>query len=97
MWFEVAVIQTIFAVGGILFGHWQEGTPKWRRLVKLVVITGLAVGLSHFFGRAAFWGLLGVMTLGVLVIHAWWLPKHGINGWTGEPRERYYELRGWKR
>lgn len=36
------------------------------------------------------------MTLGVLVIHAWWLPKHGINGWTGEPKDRYYALRGWK-
>jgi len=32
-----------------------------------------------------------------LVIHLWWLPKHGINGWTGEPREKYYALRGWKK
>jgi hypothetical protein len=30
------------------------------------------------------------------VIHMWWLPKHGINGWTGEPRAKYYQLRGWK-
>jgi hypothetical protein len=21
-----------------------------------------------------------------------WLPSHGINGWTGEPKEKYYGL-----
>jgi len=29
-------------------------------------------------------------------VHVWWLPRHGINGWTGEPKEKYYALRGWK-
>jgi hypothetical protein len=97
MWFEIAVVQTLFAAGGILFGHFEEGTPKWRRLLKLATVTTLAVAVSHFFGRAAFWGMLGVMAVAVLAIHAWWLPKHGINGWTGEPKDRYYALRGWKR
>jgi hypothetical protein len=32
-----------------------------------------------------------------VAIHMWWLPKHGINGWTGEPKEKYHELRGWRR
>jgi hypothetical protein len=32
----------------------------------------------------------------VLIIHGWWLPKKGINGLTAEPKEKYYELRGWK-
>jgi hypothetical protein len=36
--------------------------------------------------------LLGI----VAVIHGWWLPKHGVNGFTGEPRDKYYALRGWK-
>jgi hypothetical protein len=32
----------------------------------------------------------------VVFIHAWWLPKKkGINGLTGEPKEKYYEFRGW--
>jgi len=30
-----------------------------------------------------------------LIVHGWWLPRNGINGWTGEPKARYYELRGW--
>ena len=31
-WFEVALAATIFAVGNILFGHFEERTPKWRRV-----------------------------------------------------------------
>ena len=34
--------------------------------------------------------------IAALVIHVWWLPKHGINGWTGEPKEKYYDLIGHK-
>jgi hypothetical protein len=33
----------------------------------------------------------------VAFIHAIWLPGKGINGWTGEPENKYYELRGWKK
>jgi hypothetical protein len=42
--------------------------------------------------------LLGVVAVAVAVVfvHAWWLPRKGVNGWTAEPRERYYALRGWK-
>jgi hypothetical protein len=36
------------------------------------------------------------MALPVVYIHAWWLPSKGVNGWTGEPKEKYYALRGWK-
>jgi len=96
MWFEVAVVSTLFAVGNILFGHFEEGTPKWRRVLKLIVFTGLAVSVSHYLGRVWFWGLLGMMLLVVVAIHGWWLPSKGVNGWTGEPKARYYELRGWK-
>ena len=30
-----------------------------------------------------------------VVVHGWWLPRQGINGWTAEPKERYYKFRGW--
>ena len=35
------------------------------------------------------------MSLAVVYVHAVWLPSKGINGWTGEPKDKYYELRGW--
>lgn len=93
---EVAVVATIFAVGNILFGQWEAQTPKWRRLLKFVLFVGLTLAISAWLGRRWAFGFLGVLLLAVVVIHAWWLPRHGINGWTGEPREKYYALRGWK-
>jgi hypothetical protein len=98
MWFEVAVVMTIFAVGNIFFGHFEEKTPKWRRLLKIVLFLSLTLAISATLGRAWAIGLLIITaTLPVLVIHGWWLPKHGVNGWTGEPKETYYRMRGWDR
>ena len=94
-WFEVAVFFGLTAVGTILMGHWEAGTPKWRRVLKPFVFCGLAVLISATAGRACFFGLLGLLSVAVLVIHVWWLPRKGIHGWTGEPREKYYALRGW--
>lgn len=95
LWFEVAVCTSIFAAGSILFGHFEEGTPRWRRLLKMAIFTGVLVSISARFGRAWFWRTLLAMSLLPAVIHLWWLPRHGINGWTGEPRDRYRALRGW--
>lgn len=96
MWFEVSVVATGFAIGNILFGHFEEGTPKWRRLLKFVIVVGLTVGTSSLAGRRWAFLILALALIAPLVIHLWWLPKHGINGWRGEPKDKYYELRGWK-
>jgi hypothetical protein len=98
MWFEVAVVMTIFAFGNIFFGHFEERTPKWRRALKVLVFLALVLALSRLLGRA--WAI-GILAVGgmipFVVIHLWWLPRKGINGWTGEPKEKYYRLRGWDR
>jgi hypothetical protein len=96
MWMEVAVVTTIFAVGNILMGHWEAETPKWRRLLKFFVFVGLTLAISSFAGRIWAFLFLGMFGLAAVVVHAWWLPRHGINGWTGEPKEKYYALRGWR-
>jgi len=96
MWFEVAVVATLFAVGNVVFGHFEAGTPKWRRVAKLFLFMALGVFVSSRFGRVWFWGMLLALAAVVLAIHAFWLPRHGINGWTGEPKDKYYALRGWK-
>ncbi|ABG98700.1 MULTISPECIES: hypothetical protein [Rhodococcus] len=95
-WFEIAVTCGITAVGTIVWGHWEEHTPKWRRIGKIFVLCGLSVLVCATAGRFWFFVLLGVLAAIVLLIHAWWLPRKGINGWTGEPREKYYALRGWR-
>lgn len=94
-WFEIAVMASLFAVGNILFGHFEERTPKWRRVAKFVLLTALATAISARAGRAWFWAFLGAMFALVFVVHGWWLPRQGIHPLTGEPKERYYRLRGW--
>jgi hypothetical protein len=97
LWFEVAVVCGMTAAGGILMGHFEEGASKWRKLLKLIIVNLIVVLLSYYAGRAWAFGFLGLMLLAVLYIHIIWLPKKGINGWTGEPKDKYYELRGWKK
>ena len=91
-WFDVAVVMTIFAIGNILFGHFEEHKPKLRRVMKVVLVVGLIAALSSSGLRWVAYSLITVLGLGAVYVHAWWLPKHGVNGWTGEPRDRYFEL-----
>jgi Ca2+/Na+ antiporter len=97
LWFEVALVCGMTAFGSIFMGHFEEGAPRWRRALKLLLIILLTLTITSLAGRIWTLALLGLMLLAVLYIHIIWLPKKGINGWTGEPRDKYYELRGWKK
>ncbi len=96
LWFDVAIVMGVFALGSILFGHFEEHKPKWRRILKVVVVLTIFVSVSATIGRPWAFGSLALPLAAALVIHVWWLPKHGINGWTGEPKEKYYALIGHK-
>jgi hypothetical protein len=66
----------------------------WKRLLKVVAVVGLVVSLSALGVRWLAYSLIGLMLAGAAVVHLYWLPKNGVNGWTGEPKDRYYELLG---
>ncbi|WP_232834856.1 hypothetical protein [Pleomorphovibrio marinus] len=95
LWFEIALVSFIFATGNILLGHFEEKVPKWRRIMKFLVTLAVVCFLTTFFGRLISLTVLGLTFLPVIYIHTIWLPKNGINGWTGEPRKKYFQLRGW--
>src|SRR6266704_5739283 len=97
MWMTVAITAIIFAIGDILFGHFTGRTPKSKRVTKVVLVLAFVGVISAAAGLV--WGLAPIALLLVVaaVVHLWWLPRHGINGFTGEPRDKYYELRGWTR
>jgi ABC-type sugar transport system permease subunit len=97
LWFEVAIVSTLTAVGGMVLGHFEEQTPKWRKISKLLFFILVVTSISATLGRIWAFTFLGIMILFVLYIHVIWLPRKGINGWTGEPKDKYYELRGWKK
>jgi len=96
LWFEIAIVSIIFAVGNMLIGHFEERTPKIRRVGKFVLMLLIICGISVFFGRPVAMVVLSAFLPPLLYIHAYYLPKKkGINGWTGEPKSKYYEFRKW--
>jgi hypothetical protein len=91
-WFDLAVVFGIFAFGNVLFGHFEEHKPKARRILKVVIVALATVVLSMSGLRWVAFTLLGLLALAAVYVHLIWLPKHGINGLTGEPRDKYYDL-----
>jgi len=96
LWFEVAIVSIIYAIGNITFGHFEEQTPKLRRVGKYILTLIIIIAISLYFGRTLAMMILGAFLIPVLYIHGFYLPKKkGINGLTGEPKSKYYEFRGW--
>jgi hypothetical protein len=95
LWFEAAIISQLFLLGHIYLGHFEERSPKWRKLLKYLLTLAIILLISKYFGRTTAFIILGVAFLPVIYVHAILLPRKGINGWTGEPKSKYYELRGW--
>jgi hypothetical protein len=96
LWFEVAIVSIIYAIGNIAFGHFEEQTPRWRRIGKYFLTVVIIIATSVYFGRTVAMALLSVFIFPFLYIHGFYLPKKkGINGWTGEPKSKYYDFRGW--
>jgi len=91
-WFDVAVVMSIFAFGNICFGHFEEHKPKPRRILKVIIVLTVVLALASTAGRMWAYVVLALPLLGAAYIHLRWLPQHGINGWTGEPKDKYLEL-----
>jgi peptidoglycan/LPS O-acetylase OafA/YrhL len=95
IWFEITIVTLFFLLGNILFGHFEERSPKWRKIAKYIVSLAVILLLSVYFGRTVALSILGVSIIPVIYIHCVLLPRKGINGWTGEPKSKYYDFRGW--
>lgn len=92
LWFDLAVVFGIFAFGNVLFGHFEEHKPKGRRVLKVALFALVTVVLSLYGLRWVAFTLIGLLVLAGVYVHGIWLPRHGVNGLTGEPRDRYYDL-----
>jgi hypothetical protein len=95
MLLDVAAMAVFLAAGNVLFRHFEPFASWWRRILKAAAALAITAAVSYFFGRKGVLIAFAIAFLPVLYIHAIWLPRHGVNGWTGEPREKYYALRGW--
>ena len=96
LWFEIAVVSIIYAIGNITMGHFEERTSRARRVAKYLLTLLVICTLSVVFGRSIAMIVLSLFSIPLFYIHGYYLPKKkGINGWTGEPKSKYYEFRGW--
>jgi hypothetical protein len=96
LWFEIAIVSMIYAFGNILMGQFEEQTPKFRRVGKYILTVIIICSISVFFGRAVSMIFLALFIIPLIYVHGYFLPrKKGINGWTGEPKSKYYEFRKW--
>jgi hypothetical protein len=97
LWFEIAIVSIMYLLGHIFLGHFEERSPKWRKLLKYVLTVIIILAISVLAGRTYAFIVIGVSLIPVFYVHAIMLPKKGINGWTGEPKGKYYEFRGWSK
>lgn len=95
IWFDITVVAIVLLLGHIAFGHFEERSPRWRKLLKAIITFTLMISLNLLFGRTVAFIVLGLWLLPVLYIHGILLPRKGVNGWTGEPKAKYYAIRGW--
>jgi hypothetical protein len=95
MLIDLAMMAVVLAVGNVAFWKFDPFQPLWRRGLKIVAALLITAVISHLFGRKGVLIWFAVAALPIVYVHGFWLPRHGVNGWTGEPKEKYNELRGW--
>ncbi len=93
MLLDVSLMAALLAAGNVIFWHFDPQQPLWRRVIKIVVALAITAAVSRYFGRIGVFIWFAIVALPVIYIHAIWLPLHGVNGLTGEPREKYEALR----
>ena len=95
MLIHLATVAVILVIGNVVFRHFEPNMKVWQRFLKALVILALTALISHYFGTKGIVTAFILALLTVIYVHGIWLPRHGVNGWTGEPKEKYYALRGW--
>jgi hypothetical protein len=95
MLLDVMAVAIVLLFGNIAFRHFDPKLPLWRRLLKTGVALAVTALISYYVGRIGVVIGAGIVLVPLIYVHGIWLPRHGVNGWTGEPRAKYYALRGW--
>jgi hypothetical protein len=85
----------LLAVGNVVFWRFDPRQPLWCRILKVVVTLASTAAVFRYLGTVGVIVWFAIVILPIVYIHGIWLARHGVNGWTAEPREKYYVLRGW--
>lgn len=90
---EILIVLTIASIAYFLvFNNFEKHLPIQKRVSKLFIVVGVLALIGILFGRIAFWGVIGLMTIGQIYLHGVYFPRHGINGLTAEPHDKYLQV-----
>ena len=45
LWFEIAIVSIVFAIGNMVMGHFEERTPKLKRVGKYLLVLLIICGV----------------------------------------------------
>ena len=76
----------------VVFNNFEKHVPIQQRVDKLFIVVGVLAAIGSLLSRYAFWGMVELMTVGQVYLHGVYFPKHGINGLTAEPHDKYLEV-----
>ena len=91
---QLGLVLAGIVAGNVVFNAFEKHLPWWRRVLKHGLLFGALAAVRLVFGGWALLGVLLALTAGQVALHAWYFPKHGVNGLTAEPYQRYLELIG---
>ena len=89
---DIGIVFSIMILANIVFNNFEKHLSVWRRIIKHGALFMVIVLIRVFLGQMFFLTILGLLTLGQLILHAWWFPKNGVNGLTAKPYDKYLEL-----
>lgn len=90
---EILIVLAIASLAYfVVFNNFEKHQPIKRRISKLFIVVGVLAIFGTLFGRYVYWGVIALMTLGQVYLHGAYFPKHGINGLTAEPYDKYLEV-----
>ena len=91
-WFDVAGFTALCVVLTVVFDRFERHKPAWRRVTKVAALVALQFVLIATLGRAWAYAVLGLLLMAGTSFHFAVLARLGINGWTGEPRDKFAAL-----
>lgn len=92
MLLHLSLVLLGIAIGNVVFNNFEKHLPWWRRALKHGLVFAVVAAVRVLLGPWALLAVLIALTAGQLALHAWYFPKHGVNGLTAEPYERYLAL-----
>ena len=93
-WFDAAALTALLAVLTVAFDRFERHKPAWRRIAKIAALVAVALILVVGVGRRWAYPIFGLLLLAGTAFHCFVLWRLGINGWTGEPRDKFEALLG---